>query len=191
MLLMKRNHVSPMIGRIRERLQRNGNAILLLGILPFMYTVALTGKIMPAINPRLGAPAEVTELVHKGGKEGQIFISIAFDGDMLVAVDSNRRIAHWKSNSRSAEDVKTLTALLKKNIYDSVLTSSLSNKSFPFQTRVVLAIDQHLRFGHVKPILYALADAKITQYSFETKASSDEQEVFGELGFNQSNRKLW
>ncbi len=38
--------------------------------------------------------------------------------------------------------------------------------------RAVLAIDQKLKYFHVRPLLYALAEAKISHYGFETRMTN-------------------
>jgi hypothetical protein len=37
------------------------------------------------------------------------------------------------------------------------------------RTTAVLAVDQKLKFNHLRPVIYALAEARISKYGFETR----------------------
>ena len=50
----------------------------------------------------------------------------------------------------------------------SFYSAGLLNEAISNQLIVVLAIDQKLKYSHIRPILYALAEAGINQYAFET-----------------------
>lgn len=163
----------PSVSESKERLKdrlRTTIAIYvpLTAMISTTICLVLSGHLLPAVNPRLGNPAEVMEL-SSDGKPGDIFLSISADGGQLVAFDSNRRTARWPIGSRTLADVQSFSELLQRNVRDGLLTSSLSNRSVASQTRVILSVDQHLRYFHIKPILYALAEARICSYTFEVK----------------------
>lgn len=161
--------VSESKEKLKDRLRTTvATYVPLIAMISTTICLILSGHLLPAVNPRLGNPAEVMEL-SSNGKPGDIFLSISADGGQLVAFDSNRRTARWPIGSRTLADVQSFSELLQRNVRDGLLTSSLSNRSVASQTRVILSVDQHLRYFHIKPILYALAEARISSYSFEVK----------------------
>ena len=161
--------VSDAKERLKDRL-RTSVAIYapLTAMISATICLVLSGHLLPAVNPRLGNPAEVMEL-SSDGKPGDIFLSISADGAQLVAFDSNRRNARWPIGARTLTELKPFSELLQRNVRDGLLTSSLSNRLVASQTRVILSVDQHLRYFHIKPVLYALAEARISSYTFEVK----------------------
>lgn len=60
---------------------------------------------------------------------------------------------------------KFLFQRVKAIVHDNALSENYSDRN----SEAVLALDQTLTYAQIKPVLQALADARISRYAFETK----------------------
>jgi biopolymer transport protein ExbD len=99
-----------------------------------------------------------------------IWFSLAPSDDKIRIVSRNGDVFFIDPNDVSAES--PFPVYLKKEmnrvLTDTVLSARLE-KSSGF---VVLSVDQHLTYQHVRPVLYALANAGVARYGFETRSSA-------------------
>ena len=58
---------------------------------------------------------------------------------------------------------------LKKLTQELAVQAAISKFISDTQTKVVIAVDQRLRYFHVRPILHVLAEVGIDSYAFETQ----------------------
>jgi hypothetical protein len=136
--------------------------------LPFALILVFTAHIFFAINPRMGNPADILTFPAETHKDGPFWLSVTPIGDDVVVTTGDRKVFRWSQNVRSVADLHDLTEYLKKRVEDELLAVGLVGKASKSQTSAVLAVDQRLKYLHIRPIIYALAEAKITHYSFET-----------------------
>lgn len=141
-------------------------------LIAFGLVIVLRGQLFSSFNHRLGTEANVMEMQAEPLRSPGIWLSITQLGnDILIITDDHKRF----TVPLAAPNVEALTPLVRyldERVRQLAFKSTLDLNLDQDRIRAVLAIDQKLRYIHVRPILYALAEAKISSYGFETKLSS-------------------
>ncbi len=154
-------------------------------LITFGLQLLLTAHILFSTNPRIGQPAEVIRYPSTPTRDSAIWLSITTKDKQTIISTNDRRVFKWRSNLRSTEDLKDFTLYLRRRMVEEIQTASLVQRAMRSQTRVVLAADQGLKYNDIKPIIFALAQAGISSYAFETLnpvvAISEDHKIHGEL----------
>lgn len=130
----------------------------------------LTAYILSGTNPRLGHPASVITLPSAPHRDGSIWFSITPIGDEVVVTTGDRQVFRWPLDVGDLSALKPFGEYLKQVVAHEIESAALSHKAYEHQTTAVIAVDQTLKFRHIRPVLYALADAGIARYGFETQS---------------------
>lgn len=137
-------------------------ALIALGL-----ALVLSGHLIPGLNPRLGNMAQIPTLVGPSQHDSTIWLSIYPVGDSIRVTTSDRQSFSYQADGGEL-DLTELIQYLQLKTRNLALSSNLAMEVSPYHTVVNLAVDKRLSFGAFRPILYALASAKISRYSFET-----------------------
>lgn len=137
-------------------------ALIALGL-----TLVLSGHLIPGLNPRLGNMAQIPVLKGPSQHDSTIWLSVFPVGDRIYVTTADRRSFHYRMDGEQL-DLQALVQYLQKKTRNLALSSNLAMEISPYHTVVNLAVDKRLSFGAFRPILYSLAKAKISRYSFET-----------------------
>jgi len=121
------------------------------------------------LDPRLGHPTEPIVFEGKTKERTGIWLAVYLNGSKMTVSSGGREVFSWEADHTQGKEFEAFRSFLKmraKTIlsYD-VLAGNLADRN----SEVVLSLDQNLTYYHMRPILQALADAKISRYSFETK----------------------
>jgi len=150
----------------------NPSALLLVGVL----SVILVAAMVNGINQRLGNPSVPLSFPSKPQSDTAIWLSVTPIGEKVVVTTNDRSVFTWPQSATTDTDTKELTKWLSQKVQTEVSSTALAGLARPTQTKVMISTDQHLKFLHVKPVLYALASAGITRYGFETDLTDLETE---------------
>lgn len=137
-------------------------ALIALGL-----ALVLSGHLIPGLNPRLGNMAQIPILKGPSQLDSTIWLSVYPRGDAIVVTTADRRSFSYSRRTDKLE-LKELIGYLQMRTRNLALSSNLAMELSPFHTVVNLAVDKSIPFGEFRPIIYALAAAKISNYSFET-----------------------
>lgn len=156
---------------------------------PFPALIALGlgtvffGHLLFNFNPRITSSAEVLSFDGDVDREGGIFLSVVASEDGVIVDTGDRRRFVIVGGSRNSEDLAQLITYMKTRTATAVSDVILSSRIDPIATTVTIAADQHLAYFHIKPILYALSQAGISRYAFETKMTLKDQNSEGREHF--------
>lgn len=154
---------------LKERLYSHSNWFPYPCIISFMLITIFTGHILLGLNPRLGNHAQTIEFLSSPAEEGSIWIAVSLQNEHIVATTANRKVFKWTQKNSDLSQLKPFMDYLETQMLDISMATSLAKKVSKTQSLVVLAVDQSLKYGHIKPIIYALSKAGITEYAFETR----------------------
>lgn len=154
---------------VRERLGENLHWFPFPMLISFGLVLVLTGHILFGTNPRAGNPADIISFPSEARKDAAIWISVTPIDDQIVVTTSDRKVFRWPQQVRSVDQLKPFLDYLKLRVADEVEAAGLAGRALKTQASAVIAADQRLKYLHVRPIVYAFAQAGISQYAFETQ----------------------
>lgn len=138
-------------------------------LISFGLVLLLTAHIVFGTNPRAGSPADVIPLPAKAQQDSALWFSVTPIDDDIVVTTGDRKVFRWPQDVRGMKELQPFVAFLKQRAADEITSAVLAGQVRLSQSQAVIAADQRLRFVHIRPILYALAEAGISLYAFETQ----------------------
>tara|TARA_B100000902_G_scaffold278062_1_gene263887 strand:+ start:82 stop:615 length:534 start_codon:yes stop_codon:yes gene_type:complete len=162
---------------VKERLREPIGWYPFPALIAFGLVLILSGHLIPGLNPRLGSRANTINMEAPLEKEGSIWFGIYQDKGDIIVMTSDRKRFRWPKNTTSSKDIRPFTRYLKNRVARDSLRMSLRMEANLTQVTAVLAIDEKLKYIHLTPILYALAEARINKYGFETKVLRSENKL--------------
>lgn len=157
------------VTRMRERLCKNNDWYPIPSLLSVGLVLLLCGQIIPDLNPRLGSFANIIQYPSERENEGAIWIGIFPEKDKIVVTTADKKRFSWPLALNSKEDILPFEIYLRGRVKKEIHKAALSLQTNLTKISAVLAVDQRLKYYHLRPIIYALAQAKITHYGFETR----------------------
>ena len=157
---------------LRERLQDPLVWFPFPALIAFGLVIVLRGHLFGGVNHRLGTEANVVELAAEPLRSPGIWMSITESGNDILIVMDDRRLFKVPLATPNVESLAPLVQYLDQRTRESAFKTTLDLELDADRIRVVMAVDQKLKYIHIRPILYALAEAKISNYGFETKMIS-------------------
>lgn len=154
---------------LKERLQEPILWFPFPALIAFGLVIILRGHLLTGLNPRLGARVDVIQYKAKALPDGGIWLGVFQDGKKVYVVTSDRRRFTWPIDSQDYHDMGPLIKYLKGRVKKEAYSTAIKLESNMTRTTAVLAVDQKLKYIHLRPILYALAEARIAKYGFETR----------------------
>ncbi len=152
----------------KERLKVDVNVFPLPGIITAILIMLLLNFVSTSTNHHLGLQADIISLSSPQQKSGLIWLAIFPKEDKLIISTDDKIKFELPLVSATLEDLTPLVKYLEKRNLEITTDMTLSQKFNANHTKVTLAVDQALNYYHFRPILLALAKAKITRYAFET-----------------------
>lgn len=138
-------------------------------LISFFLVTIFVGHLIPSLNSRFGSPAQLITYEATKEPEGSIWISVYPGEDNMLHVKTiDREDFSWPLANPSQEDIELLVKYLQGKVESVQLSSGINNEANFVKTTAVIATDVKLNFYHIKPILYALSAARISNYGFET-----------------------
>lgn len=137
-------------------------------LLSFALVLLLTGHALIGTNPRMGNPASIVTFAAESRRDSPIWLSVTPIGDEIVVTTGDRKVFRWPQDKADGKALEPLRAYLKRAAAREVESAALVKAAAAHQTTAVIAADQRLKYLHVRPLLYAFAEAGIARYAFET-----------------------
>lgn len=175
---MSRRH--DKLPRSQERLQAlHGRLLEHLDWYPYpvflsvLLVLVLTAHLLSGTNPRMGNPADIISFAAEQHQDSSLWMTVTpINGDIVVTT-GDRQVFRWSqslatADGASARGFKEFLAYLRRRVNTEIAAAALLKRAMYTQTMAVVAADQRLKFLHLRPVLYAFAQAGITQYAFET-----------------------
>jgi hypothetical protein len=137
-------------------------------VIAFGLITLLTAHLTLSTSVRMGHPTTLLSFPSEPRADGAIWFSVTPIGNDIVVASASRRVFRWPQNARNTEAAAAFIDWLRQRAQQEIEAAALLNRAHPVQATAVIAADQTLKFVHLRPILYALAEAGITHYGFET-----------------------
>lgn len=137
-------------------------------VIAFGLITVLIAHVALSTSIRMGHPATLLSFPSEARPDGAIWFSVTPMGNDIVVASASRRVFRWPQNARTTEPAAAFIDWLKLRSQQAVEAAALLNRASAVQATAVIAADQTLKYVHLRPILYALAEAGITHYGFET-----------------------
>lgn len=154
---------------LKERLQDPILWFPFPALIAFGLVIILRGHLLTGLNPRLGARVDVIQYPAKNLPDGGIWLGVFQDGKKVLVVTSDRHRFSWPIDSQNLKDTEPLIKYLQNRVKKEAYSTAIKLESNITRTTAVLAVDQKLKYIHLRPIIYALAEARIAKYGFETR----------------------
>ena len=138
-------------------------------LISFFLVLLFKGDLLSSLNPRLGNPTTTPVLSTPEEKEGAIWVSVTEIDQKIVLTTSDRKIFSWPKDDEYGANIGPFVEYLSNSILNMTLSAGLAKYVEPNKELVVLAVDEKLNFFHMRPILRALSEAKVSRYAFETR----------------------
>lgn len=138
-------------------------------LIGFGLVIVLRGHLLTGFNHRLGSRADVIQMKAEAQPSSGIWMGIHQENDRIVVVTDDRRRFTWPLASQSLKDMAPLVKYLEEKVRREAYASAMTMETVQGRTKAVLAVDQKLKYIHIRPVVYALAQARIPSYGFETK----------------------
>lgn len=167
-----RNEDSPWVialQNMKERLNEPLYWYPIPAIISFALVLTLGGNLLTDLNPRLGSSIEVLPFEAPRNRDGGIWLGIYQENQRTIVITSERNVFSWPLGQASMKDLDPLVRYLNSRVEKEVYSTALTMEPNLTQVTAVLAVDQHLKYSHIRPVIYALASASISRYGFETR----------------------
>lgn len=166
---MKQARWIQVIDRMRERMNEPIFWWPFPALIGFGLVIILRGHLLSGLNHRLGSRADVIQMKSEMQPATGIWLSIHQEMDRIVVVTDDRRRFTWPLKSASLKDLDPLVTYLREKVRREAYASAMAMETVQGRTKAILAVDQKLKYIHIRPLVYALAQARIPSYGFETK----------------------
>ncbi len=157
------------INALKERLHEPILWFPFPALIAFGLVIILRGHLLTGLNPRLGARVDVVQYKAPLLQDGGIWLGVYQEADQVVVVTSDRQRFKWSLTSQDMRELKPLVRYLESRVRKEAYSTAIKMESNLTRTTAVLAVDQKLKFNHLRPVIYALAEARISKYGFETR----------------------
>lgn len=157
------------LSKLKERLEEPVQWYPFPAMIGFMLVLILGGHLLPGLNPRLGARVEVVPMKAPRHADGEIWLGVYQEKDRVIVVTSDRQKFSWSAKDLDRSATRPLVKYLISKTKSEAFSMGLKLESSLVKTTAVIAVDQRLKYLQLKPIIFALSEAKITRYGFETR----------------------
>ncbi|MES2744866.1 MAG: hypothetical protein V4655_05540, partial [Bdellovibrionota bacterium] len=101
-----------------------------------------------------------------------IWMSVTQNNNKLLIITDDHQRFTIPVLAPDLDAMRPFIKYLDERVREIAFKTTLDMEVDRDRIRAVLAIDQKLKYFHVRPLLYALAEAKISHYGFETRMTN-------------------
>ncbi len=154
---------------MRERLRETTDWCPYVALLSIGLVFVLLGHLLPGLNQRIGNKANILTFSAKPQKDGAIWMGLyPRDSNLIIGTPEGRTFA-WPLDAPDNKEVTNFVSYLKDRILRESVATGLSLDTSITRTSAVLSVDQRLNYSQLRPVIAALAEARISRYGFETR----------------------
>lgn len=157
-----------LISDIKARVGRDFTWFPFASLVPFGLLLILTGHLLPSLNVRLGSPAHLIELAGPPSPEGAIWFSLSVRDQFVIVTTDDRTIIKWPVNATTTEALAGLKHYLLEKQKRVFVATALAKRVSLSESLVIISADSSLKYRHVRPVIYLLAQLGLSNYAFET-----------------------
>lgn len=158
-----------LVNRMQERLKSSATWMPYPALISVGLTAILVAQIFTTVNPSLKRAVNPILLESPDISMKNIVVNVYMKNENVIVQMEDGSRAGISPNAIQEEDVESLKALFMNRISKEIRSAIVKRRSYQEQFTAVLAVDQTLKFQHMRPILIALASAGITDYGFQTR----------------------
>lgn len=159
----------PAFARQKDRLDEDRSFKIFTLLIPFMAVAVLTIYTSFETATRLYGVAQPLEHNSPTSDHYGVWLSVGLRDGGIVITTINGNAFSWPLSGPSNDQLDHLRDFLRESGRTVVEKSVLKGQMTASDSLVALSVDQRLNFHHIRPVLYALADAGFTRYGFETR----------------------
>jgi len=163
------NLINEAFYRIEIRIKNTDFSYLLFPLISFALVLIFTAYISNGLNHRAGNPSHPTDYKTPPLEDLPLWFSVTPIGDEIIVTTSNGIVFKWPQQVTDLQSLKGFIEEIRKMSFNEIATASLINRSYTNHATVVISADRNLTYAHLKPIIFALAEAGISHYALETK----------------------
>ena len=161
------------LDELKERLRGQVSWFPFPALISFVLALLFIGHLLVNINPRLGNPAVILKMDSPLEKEGSLWLSITEKDERIYVTTFDRKVFFWPANTQDVKPLSAFKTYLKATSTELSAQAAVSKYISKSQTRVVMAVDQRIRYFHIRPILHILAEVGLDSYAFETLVTGE------------------
>lgn len=161
----------------KERISQGETWFPYPALISFFFVIMFVGHLLPSLNSRFGSPAKLVKYNTLKEPEGSIWLSLYPSDGRVFVKTYDRQSFSWALENPSQEDIQPFVEYLKETVKKVKLSIGLTKEIDYVKTSAVISTDVNLNYYHVKPVLYALGQANISNYAFETLLYDKEDDV--------------
>lgn len=168
---MENNNLIMRLEGLKERLKLNVTWFPMPALISFALALVFVGHLLVNLNPRLGSPVSVLTLKTNQAisSDGSIWLSVGIDQDDIVITTNDRKTFRWEKSTQDISSLNEFSDYLTNRTNQIIVESAISKVITDEQLYVTLAVDQTLRYFHLKPIVNVLAKNGLDYYGFEIR----------------------
>lgn len=153
----------------KERLRESINWVPFPIIISFYLVTILGAQLLTDLNPRLGARVKPIRYYSAEKANPVIWVGIYADKSKINLVTSERVKYSVPRSDYNVKGLKDFIEHLKKIQMHHYESMGRSLDSVENRSRIAISVDRDLIFKDLKPLIYAFAEAGISNYEFETQ----------------------
>jgi len=161
--------VTLAMGRQKERLTEIDSVSGFVLLIPFLAVIVLSLFTSLETNTRLHAVGKPMEHATTEVADHELWLSVAAKGGKIIVTTSDSNVFEWSEGGPTQREALALTDYLKSRVKDLIIGTVRTGQVSQESLTASVAVDQSLTYQHIRPLLYALADAGISRYGFETR----------------------
>ncbi|MCX6125743.1 MAG: hypothetical protein NTV34_13505 [Proteobacteria bacterium] len=167
-LINRSSKILASFTRQKARLAMPYTATPAILLIPVGFMCLLLIFVSVETNPRLFSTAKPVQLVLEEFVGGRLWYSVApYEQGIRIISDSGKFFdLQGEINAAALTEFSSHLKLRMQKILADVAVANRMDKSTSF---VILSVDERLTYSHLRPVIYALADAGVTRYAFESR----------------------
>jgi len=174
--------------RVRDRLGAESSWIPAHVLVSGIASIVLLAFVMRGVDSRAGNPAVPLVFPAPLQEDTAIWISVTPIGEEVVITTNDRQVFRVPQQPTDDKAYQEFNAWLRGRTRSEALSAGIAGNYRLKQTKVIIRADQHLKYLHVRPLLYSLAAAGVTRYGFETDLSGT-QDIAANVDTNSDPTK--
>ncbi len=161
--------------RTKDRLSYEDHWFPFPFLLPLMLFLCIYGQFLPDLNPRRKNLSHVLHLKGDLQPKKALWLAISPYKNSLLINTSDQQDLLIPQKITKPSDLAPLKSYLTAKMQQIALSATLEKEADPGASLIILAVDKTLKYYHLRPFLYILAEVGISEYAFETLVPEEEE----------------
>ena len=166
---MMNNVLDELIEIKKDRLKETLNWFPFPIIISFIFVSIFSSYLFLTMNPRLGSRVNTIRYYSTKKETPVNWVGLYANKKNMVIVTSDRRKFEIKRDDYHLKGLEVFIKHLKNMQNKHFLAFGRNLDDINKRSRFSISIDRDLKFKEIRPLIYALAEANISNYEIETQ----------------------